>query len=115
MAGSQKEFELLFKLKASLGGNFNSTFKSAINTNNQLRDSLKNVNSLQSKIDGYTKQSAAIDKNKERLAQLNAEHDRLQQELQQTANPQKHCGRSLKRMKTRYNRPLPKLKNRKNN
>ena len=34
MAGSQKEFELLFKLKASLGGNFNSTFKSAINTNN---------------------------------------------------------------------------------
>lgn len=38
---SQKEFELLFKLKASLGGNFNSTFKSAINTNNQLRDSLK--------------------------------------------------------------------------
>ena len=60
----KKEFELLFKLKASLGGNFNSTFKSAINTNNQLRDSLKNVNSLQSKIDGYTKQSAAIDKNK---------------------------------------------------
>ena len=109
MAGSQKEFELLFKLKASLGGNFNSTFKSAINTNNQLRDSLKNVNSLQSKIDGYTKQSAAIDKNKERLAQLNAEHDRLQQELQQP------CGRSLKRMKTRYNRPLPKSKNRKNN
>ena len=31
------------------------------------------------------------------------------------ANPQKHCGRSLKRMKTRYNRPLPKSKNRKNN
>ena len=62
MAGSQKEFELLFKLKAALGPNFNGAFKSAINTNNQLRDSMKNVNSLQSKIDGYTKQSAAIDK-----------------------------------------------------
>lgn len=97
MAGSQKEFELLFKLKASLGGSFNSTFKNAINTNNQLRDSLKNVNSLQSKIDGYTKQSAAIDKNKERLAQLNAEHDRLQQELQQTSEPTEALRRKLER------------------
>jgi len=97
LAGSQKEFELLFKLKASLGGSFNSTFKNAINTNNQLRDSLKNVNSLQSKIDGYTKQSAAIDKNKERLAQLNAEHDRLQQELQQTSEPTEALRRKLER------------------
>jgi len=97
LAGSQKEFELLFKLKASLGGNFNSTFKSAINTNNQLRDSLKNVNSLQSKIDGYTKQSAAIDKNKERLAQLNAEHDRLQQELQQTGEPTEALRKKLEK------------------
>ena len=37
----QKEFELLFKLKAALGPNFNGAFKSAINTNNQLRDSIK--------------------------------------------------------------------------
>lgn len=97
MAGSQKQFELLFKLKASLGGDFNSTFKSAINTNNQLRDSLKNVNSLQSKIDGYTKQSAAIDKNKERLTQLTAEHDRLQQELQQTSEPTEALRQKLER------------------
>lgn len=97
MAGSQKEFELLFQLKAALGPSFNNTFKSAINTNNQLRDSLKNVNSIQSKIDGYTKQSAAIDKNKERLAQLNAEHDRLQQELQQTSEPTEALRRKLER------------------
>ena len=97
MAGSQKEFELLFKLKAALGPNFNGAFKSAINTNNQLRDSMKNVNSLQSKIDGYTKQSAAIDKNKERLALLNAEHDRLQQELQQTGEPTDALRKKLER------------------
>ena len=115
MAGSQKEFELLFKLKASLGGNFNSTFKSAINTNNQLRDSLKNVNSLQSKIDGYTKQSAAIDKNKNGWRSLTQSMTDYSRNCSRQANPQKHCGRSLKRMKTRYNRPLPKSKNRKNN
>ena len=67
MAGSQKEFELLFKLKATLGGDFKNAFKQATDTQKQLRDSLKNVNSIQSKIDGFTKQSAAIDKNKQKL------------------------------------------------
>lgn len=109
MAGSQKEFELLFKLKASLGGNFNNTFKSAINTNNQLRDSLKNVNSLQSKIDGYTKQSAAIDKNKERLAQLNAEHDRLQQELQQTGEPTEALRKKLEKNENQIQQTTAKI------
>lgn len=109
MAGSQKEFELLFKLKASLSGNFNSTFKSAINTNNQLRDSLKNVNSMQSKIDGYTKQSAAIDKNKERLAQLNAEHDRLQQELQQTGEPTEALRKKLEKNENQIQQTTAKI------
>lgn len=109
MAGSQKEFELLFKLKASLGSNFNSTFKSAINTNNQLRDGLKNVNSLQSKIDGYTKQSAAIDKNKERLAQLNAEHDRLQQELQQTGEPTEALRKKLEKNENQIQQTTAKI------
>ena len=71
MAGSQREFELLFKLKASLGGDFKKTFKQATDTQKQLQNSLKNVNSLQSKVDGFSKQSAAIVKNKEKLEALN--------------------------------------------
>lgn len=109
MAGSQKEFELLFKLKAALGPNFNGAFKSAINTNNQLRDSMKNVNSLQSKIDGYTKQSAAIEKNKERLALLNAEHDRLQQELQQTGEPTDALRKKLERNESQIQQTTAKI------
>jgi TP901 family phage tail tape measure protein len=109
LAGSQKEFELLFKLKAALGPNFNGAFKSAINTNNQLRDSMKNVNSLQSKIDGYTKQSAAIDKNKERLALLNAEHDRLQQELQQTGEPTDALRKKLERNESQIQQTTAKI------
>ena len=65
MAGSRKEFELLFQLKASLGPNFNSTFKKAIETQKQLQESVKNVNSLQSKVDGYTKTSNAIDQQRQ--------------------------------------------------
>lgn len=82
MAGSQKEFELLFKLKASLGGGFNSTFKSAIETNKQLQNSIKGVNSLQSKVDGYTKTSAAIDQQKEKLSRLQSEHEKIAQKIQ---------------------------------
>lgn len=82
MAGSQKEFELLFQLKASLGGNFNSTFKSAIDTQKKLQESIKSVNSLQSQVDGYTKTSNAIDKQKEKLARLQEEHSKIAQKIQ---------------------------------
>ncbi len=97
MAGSQKEFELLFKLKATLGGDFKNTFKQAIDTQKQLQNSLKNVNSIQSKIDGFTKQSTAIDKNRQKLEALNREHDRLQQELAETGEPTEALRRKLER------------------
>lgn len=82
MAGSQKEFELLFKLKASLGSNFNSTFKGAMETQKKLQDSLKSVNSLQGKVDGYTKTSTAIEQQKNKLASLQEAHGRTAQRLQ---------------------------------
>lgn len=82
MAGSQKEFELLFRLKASLGNNFNKTFKSAIETQKQLQNSLKSVNSLQGKVDGYTKTSNAIEQQKSKLASLQGAHERISQRLQ---------------------------------
>lgn len=83
MAGSQKEFELLFKLKASLGGNFNSTFKSAIETQKQLQNSIKSVNSMQSKVDGYTRASNAIEQQRGKLERLQAEHEKVSQKIQQ--------------------------------
>ena len=83
MAGSQKEFELLFKLKASLGGNFNSTFKNAIETQRQLQNSIKSVNSMQSKVDGYTRASNAIEQQRGKLEKLQAEHEKVSQKIQQ--------------------------------
>ena len=82
MAGSQKEFELLFKLKATLGGDFKNTFKQAIDTQKQLQNSLKNVNSLQSKIDGYNKQSAAIEDNRKKLDGLKTKHEETAQKIE---------------------------------
>ena len=82
MAGSRKEFELLFKLKASLGSDFNSTFKGAMETQKKLQDSLKSVNSLQGRVDGYSKASNAISQQNEKLARLQTEHQKTAQKIQ---------------------------------
>ena len=87
MAAGRKEYELLFKLKAALGGDFNSTFTTAMNTTKQLQNTISTINSLSGKIDGYKKQADAIEKSKVKLAELNAEHGKLQQEMSQTENP----------------------------
>ena len=95
MAGAQKNFELLFKLTASLGGNFHQTFNAAVKAQKRLSDSVKNVNALQSKIDGYNKANAAIQQNQQKLQRLTAEHDRLQSELAQTAQKKRDLQRAM--------------------
>ena len=114
MAGSQKEFELLFKLKAALGGGFNGTFKNAIDTNKKLQDSLKSVNSIQSKIDGYTKQASAIDKNKEKLQALTQEHDKLQRELNQTQEPSEALRKKLEKNENQIQQTTAKIRDQTN-
>lgn len=109
MAGSQREYELLFKLKASLGGDFKNTFKQAITTQKQLQNSLKNVNSLQSKIDGFNKQSAAIDKNKAKLEALNQEHDRLQRELNESGEPTEALRKKLEKNESQIQQTTAKI------
>ena len=81
---SRKEYELLFKLQASLGGNFNTAFKGAINTTRQLQNTMQKLNSVTGKIDAFKKQSTALETNRQKLERLTAEHDRLQRELRQT-------------------------------
>lgn len=97
MAGSRKEYELLFKLKAALGGNFNGAFQSALKNTKELQSTIQRVNSLQSKIGGYQKQSAAITSNKEKLAALNAEHEKLQREMSQTEQPSESLRKKFER------------------
>lgn len=86
MAG-RKEYELLFKLQAALGGNFNTVFQSALNTTKQMQNSLTKLNSITGKIDVYKKQEAALESNRQKLERLTAEHDKLQREMSETAAP----------------------------
>lgn len=86
MAG-RKKYELLFKLQAALGGNFNTVFQSALNTTKQMQNSLTKLNSITGKIDAYKKQEAALESNRQKLERLTAEHDKLQREMSETAAP----------------------------
>lgn len=78
--GSRKEYQLLFKLQAALGGNFNSSFTSATKVINKLQNTTKELNSTQSKLNGFTKQSESLENNKKKLEELQAEYKRLQNE-----------------------------------
>ena len=96
MAG-RKEFELLFKLQATLGSGFNSSFNNAMNVSKQLQSNLSKINTLSGKIDGFQKQSAALQANKDKLAELTAEHDRLQREMSQTQQPSETLRQKMER------------------
>ena len=96
MAG-RKEFELLFKLQATLGSGFNSSFNSAMNASRQLQGNLSKIKTLSGKIEGFQKQSAALQANKDKLAQLTEEHDRLQREMSQTEQPSEALRQKMER------------------
>lgn len=87
MAASRKEYELLFQLKAALGPNFVSSFKTAMQTTKQLQGTLDDVRKVQSDVSAYKKQHTAVEENKKKLALLVAEHEKLQREMQETENP----------------------------
>ena len=94
---NRKEYELLFKLTAALGGNFHGTFSKAMTTTKELQGTLSKINSLSGKIDGYTRQSAAVEKNRLKLVELQKEHDKLQREMQQTEAPSEALKKKFER------------------
>lgn len=81
-AAAGKQYELLFRLSAALGSNFNSTFKQALNTQKQLSDSTKRLNDTQKKIDGYQKATKSISDQQTKLEKLKAEHEEISQKIQ---------------------------------
>ena len=82
MAGVQKQFELLFKLSASLGPNFDKSFKKAVDTQKTLSDSMKKVRDQQSKVDAYNKASKAITEQTGKVQSLKQEHEKIAKSLE---------------------------------
>lgn len=81
---TQKEYNMLFKLQAQLGGNFNSTFTGAQTEVLNLQKRIDTLNSIQSNISAYEKQQSAVDKTKDKLSLLQQQYDNIQKEIQET-------------------------------
>ncbi len=96
MAASQKQFELLFQLKATYGSNFVQTFSNAAKTMKEMQGSISKINSLQKDISGYKKQQEALERNRIKMQELQEQHDSLQQEMSETEKPSEELRKALK-------------------
>nr|WP_315101265.1 phage tail tape measure protein [uncultured Catonella sp.] len=84
MAGTAKQYELLFQLTARLGPNFSQSFKNASKTMQTMQTDLKNAGQKLKDVSAYQKQQNAVAKSKERVSELQAEHQRLVEEIEAT-------------------------------
>jgi TP901 family phage tail tape measure protein len=105
-----KEYELLFRLKAVLGNDFNRNFQKAAQTTKQLQNTLSQLNSVQGKIDGYLKQSNAAEKNRLKLEELKTAHDKLQQEMKQTEQPSEALKKKFEQNASQIEKTTAKIK-----
>lgn len=70
---SRREHELLLKLQAALGSNFNSSFQNAINTTNRLQGSISNLKKTQGDISAYQATEERIRSLREEKARLESQ------------------------------------------
>lgn len=83
---SRKEYEMLFKLNAQLGANYNSSFKSAQQKVIQMENELQSLAKKQSDIAAYQKQQKAVEETKNKLELLCKQYDNIQKEMSETGN-----------------------------
>ena len=61
---SKTEYEMLWKLGAQLGQDFNGTFSSAQKILTETQNEIQKLNKIQSDISAYSKQQQSIEKTK---------------------------------------------------
>ncbi len=96
MAG-KREYEMLFKLQAKLGGTFNKSMQSAMKATTSLGNELDKVNKISGKIDSYKKQREQLEANKQKLSDLKYKYKDLQQEIKNTKKPSQQLIKEFKR------------------
>ena len=80
----RREYEMLFKLNAQLGGNYNSSFNSAQKKVAEMERELQSLNKRQGDIAAYQKQQKAITDTNSKLELLKKQYDNIQKEIGET-------------------------------
>lgn len=81
---SRREYEMLFKLSAQLGGGYSSTFKSAQSAIASMQKEIDTLNKTQSDVAAYQKQQASIEATGKKLEVLRQQYDNIQKEISET-------------------------------
>ena len=83
MAGG-KEYNMLYKLNAKLGSEFQSTFSKASKSMQDTQKEIRELAKQQGNISAYQKQQAALENTSRKLADLQKEYDNIQREIDET-------------------------------
>ena len=78
---SRNEYEMLFKLSAQLGQNFNGTFSSAQKTLAATQKEIQSLNKLQSDISSYAKQQQSVESLEAKLSIYQQQLQNVRQEI----------------------------------
>lgn len=81
---NRKDYELLFRLNAQMGGSYSSTFTRAQSEFTRLGNEIQKLGKLQGDISSYQKQQSAIESTRSKLENLQKQHDLLQKEINET-------------------------------
>ena len=81
---NRKEYEMLFKLNAQLGGSYNSTFSKAQQQISATQKEISALNRIQGDIASYNKQQQAINTTKTKLESLKKQYELIEQEIKDT-------------------------------
>ena len=81
-----REYNMMFKLQAQLGREFNASFNQAQQALQQTRAKIQELNKQQASITAYQKQQTAIENTSRKLRDLQKEHDNIQREMKESAS-----------------------------
>ena len=81
---NRKEYEMLFKLNAQLGGSYNSTFSKAQQQISATQKEISALNRLQGDIASYTKQQQAITSTSSKLESLKKQYELIETQIKET-------------------------------
>jgi TP901 family phage tail tape measure protein len=81
---NRKEYEMLFKLNAQLGGSYNSTFSKAQQQISATQKEISALNKIQGDIASYNKQQQAINSTSQKLDSLKKQYELIEKEIKET-------------------------------
>lgn len=82
---ANKEYQMLFRLGAKLGENFNGTFSSAQKVLQTTQKEIQSLNKLQTDVNAYQRQQESIEKTNDKLAMYQRQLANVQKEMSQSS------------------------------